>query len=113
MGCTMKPELDNAEMLREAARAAYIAGNVELSEAYDVLADTLDKVEAFEEEITLEAFEEEITLEEWEKQNGSAQDYYAFFHDCFEMLEGKYPAPNISSDYDKSVIFDAIRGCHQ
>ena len=31
-----------------------------------------------------------------------------FFYDCFERLPGVYPCPEFSSDYDKSVIFDAI-----
>ena len=32
-----------------------------------------------------------------------------FFDDCFECLGAHYPCPEVSSDHDKSVIFDAIR----
>jgi hypothetical protein len=31
-----------------------------------------------------------------------------FFYDCFQRLAGHYPAPSVTSDYDKSVIFAAI-----
>ena len=31
-----------------------------------------------------------------------------FFYDCFARLAGHYPCPEFSSDYDKSVIFEAI-----
>lgn len=57
----------------------------------------------------IEDMEERQTLEEWDKANGPASDYYDFFHDCFKHLGGHYPSPSVTSDYDKSVIFDAIR----
>lgn len=53
--------------------------------------------------------DEEMTLAEWEDHNGPANEYKQFFEDCFEHLAGHYPAPSVTSDYDKSVIFDAIR----
>ena len=37
------------------------------------------------------------------------EDYKAFFFDCFEHLNAHYPAPSVTNDYDKSVIFDAIQ----
>ena len=45
------------------------------------------------------------------QQNQDAQDLEhlkRFFYDCFERLAGHYPCPEFSSDYDKSVIFEAI-----
>lgn len=35
-------------------------------------------------------------------------DYNRFFEDCFQCLNGKYPAPSVTSSYDCNVIFDAI-----
>jgi hypothetical protein len=49
------------------------------------------------------------TLEQWERRNGSAGEYRDFFEACFHCLAGHYPAPSVTSDYDKSVIFNAIR----
>ena len=34
--------------------------------------------------------------------------YKQFFDDCFEALGMRYPCPSVTSDYDCSVIFDAI-----
>jgi hypothetical protein len=48
------------------------------------------------------------SLARWEQRNGPAYDYVQFFQECFARLAGHYPAPSITSDYDKSVIFGAI-----
>lgn len=82
---------------------AYLDGNLELVDALARIAELEVEVEALEEKI--EATE---TLESWEKNNGSAQEYYEFFHDCFARLNDHYPCPEVTSDYDKSVIFEAI-----
>jgi hypothetical protein len=37
-------------------------------------------------------------------------EYKQFFEDCFARLNGHYPCPSVTSDYDCSVIFDAIEG---
>jgi hypothetical protein len=37
-------------------------------------------------------------------------EYKQFFEDCFARLSGHYPCPSVTSDYDCSVIFDAIEG---
>jgi hypothetical protein len=34
--------------------------------------------------------------------------YKQFFDDCFAQLAAHYPCPEVSSDYDCSVIYDAI-----
>lgn len=83
----------------ELERAAYMAGNMALA-----------RIEELELEVSAleEKLEDTITLESWEKYHGSASDYCEFFHDCFERLDSHYPCPSITSDYDKSIIFDAI-----
>jgi hypothetical protein len=80
-------------------RRAYIDGNVDLAAA-------LAEVVSLREQ--LEALDDVETLEQWERYNGPAEEYKQFFYDCFEHLAGHYPAPSVTSDYDKSVIFDAI-----
>ena len=80
-------------------RKHYSEGNVDLASA-------LDEVVALREQ--LEVAEERETLEQWERKHGPAEEYRAFFYDCFEWLAGHYPAPNVTSDYDKSIIFQAI-----
>ena len=50
----------------------------------------------------------EDSLSHWEKYNGNPDQYKEFFYDCFARLAGEYPAPSVSNDYDKSVIFAAI-----
>ena len=55
-----------------------------------------------------DALQDAETLEQWEKRNGPAEEYKQFFHECFERLDSHYPAPSVTSDYDKSVIFEAI-----
>ena len=73
------------------------------------------------EEETIEAqallFEDQIedlksdSLSRWEKNNGPVKEYYDFFYECFQWLnDGVYPCPSVTSDYDKSIIFNAIRG---
>ena len=86
----------------ELERAAYVAGDT-------ATAELLARIEELEKEI--EEMEEKIandSLSEWNRRNGDAEQYKEFFHDCFYRLNGHYPAPDISSDHDKSVIFEAI-----
>jgi hypothetical protein len=85
-------------------RAAYYGGDYERAELLGLVAELKREVEALEEKI-----EDTVTLEDWEKKNGSADEYKTFFFECFLMLNGHYPAPSVTSDYDKGVIFDAIR----
>ena len=78
---------------------AYLDGNIEL-------ADALARIAELEAEV--EALENVVTLESWENSYGPAYDYYQFFNDCFARLNEHYPCPEVTSDYDKSVIFEAI-----
>ena len=84
-------------------RAAYLAGNIELAESYARIMELESEVEKLEETIS-----DTETLVDWEKNHGSAQAYYAFFHACFDRLEGHYPAPSVTSEYDCSVIYQSI-----
>lgn len=93
--------LTDPTLLREAANTAYIKGNIELSNAYTDLADALDAVEALEDDLA--------PHKRWKIIHGDPEDYRKFFYECYEHLGEHYPAPEVTSDYDKQVIFDAIR----
>ena len=82
---------------------AYLDGNIELADALARIAELEAEVEALE-----NAANNVVTLESWEKNNGPAKEYYEFFHDCFARLGAHYPCPEVTSDYDKSIIFNAI-----
>ena len=82
---------------------AYLDGNIELADALARIAELEAEVEALEEKI-----EDTETLKSWENSYGPAKEYYEFFHDCFARLNDHYPCPEVTSDYDKSVIFAAI-----
>ena len=82
---------------------AYLDGNIELADALARIAELEAEVEALE-----NAANNVVTLESWEKDNGPAYEYYQFFNECFARLNGHYLCPEVTSDYDKSVIFEAI-----
>ena len=84
-------------------RAAYLAGDIALTEAYARIMELESEVEKLEETIS-----NTETLAGWEENYGSAQAYYAFFHECFDRLNGHYPCPEVGSEYDCSVIYQAI-----
>jgi hypothetical protein len=90
----------------EAERIAYAEGFTMAAELFARIADLEAERDALAEE--LEKVKETETLEQWEHDNGPAEEYKQFFEDCFTRLAGHYPAPSVTSDYDKSVIFDAI-----
>lgn len=90
--------------LEDLERVAYAEGDTLKAELLGRIIELQREVEALEEKI-----EDTETLEDWEKRNGSAMAYKEFFDDCFQVLPKHYPAPSVTSDYDKGVIFDAIR----
>jgi outer membrane murein-binding lipoprotein Lpp len=93
----------------EQERAAYMAGDTRAAELLAQIAQLEAERDALAEE--LEKVKDEAaddSLERWENENGDAEQYKEFFFDCFARLAGHYPAPDVSSDYDKSVIFAAI-----
>jgi hypothetical protein len=94
----------------EAERIAYAEGFTMAAELFARIAELEAERDALTEELekAQESAGEVYTLEQWEDEHGSAEEYKEFFFDCFARLAGHYPAPDVSSDYDKSVIFGAI-----
>ncbi len=89
--------------LEERERFAYMAGD---NQTASLLGDVLDLED---ERNTLQNQLDDIPNED--ERNRDARDLELlkdFFYECFRRLNGHYPCPDWSSDYDKSVIFDAI-----
>ena len=89
----------------EAERLAYSEGFTMAAELFARISELEAERDALEEE--LEAAKDD-SLTQWEKNHGPAEAYKDFFFDCFARLAGHYPCPSVTSDYDKSVIFEAI-----
>lgn len=89
--------------IEDQEQAAYIAGDIKTADLLARIAELEAEVLELENKI-----EDTMTLEEWEKRNGPAYEYVQFFQECFMRLGAHYPAPSITSDYDKSIIFEAI-----
>lgn len=96
----------------ELERAAYIAGNIQMADAYAAM-DTLDRIDA---ELPL-GFDFNSPMDQQIENHVDAQiakncpdyaEYKEFFSDCFARLGAHYPCPSITSDYDKGVIFATI-----
>jgi len=91
------------ETLAEMERAAYITGDTRTA---DLLAAVIEGVEG------IESRQDELDdMPSKEQQESDAEELALlreFFSDCFQQMNGHYPCPSVSSDYDKSVIFDAI-----
>ena len=93
----------------EQERAAYLAGDTRTAELLAQIAELEAERDQLVEELEkAQDAAADDSLKHWEKENGPAEDYKEFFFDCFARLAGHYPAPDISSDYDKGVIFSAI-----
>ena len=87
-------------------RAAELFARIaELEAERDALAEKLENAEAERDKL-----EEELENAEEAAAADSLKpdDYKEFFYDCFARLADYYPVPSISSDYAKSVIFEAI-----
>ena len=93
----------------EAERIAYSEGFTMAAELFARIAELEAERDALAEELEdLKDKAAEDSLTQWENQNGNPDQYKEFFYDCFARLAGEYPAPSVSNDYDKSVIFEAI-----
>lgn len=88
------------EQLSTMEREAYAAGDTDRAA---LLAAVMDLIETGD---RLEEVEEELKSLKDETQDHEA--HKSFFEDCFSRLDGRYPCPEVTSDYDCSVIFDAI-----
>ena len=97
--------MNTAYTIEDQERTAYMAGDIRTAELLARVAELEAQVLELEDKI-----EDTLTLEDWERHNGSAEQYKEFFFDCFQRLAGHYPCPDVSTDHDKSVIFDAIEG---
>jgi hypothetical protein len=95
--------MNSNHTIEDQERAAYMVGDYRTADLLARVAELEAQVLELEDKI-----ENTYTLEDWEKHNGSAEQYKEFFLDCFQRLAGHYPAPDVSNDYDKSVIFGAI-----
>lgn len=89
----------------EAERLAYSEGFVGTAELFARIAALEAERDALEAQLD---DAKDGSLARWERNNGPADAYKDFFYECFERLAGVYPCPSVTSDYDKSVIFDAI-----
>lgn len=93
----------------EAERIAYSEGFTMAAELFARIAELEAERDQLAEELeNLKDSAADDSLERWENQNGNPDQYKEFFYDCFARLAGEYPAPSVSNDYDKSVIFEAI-----
>lgn len=93
----------------EAERLAYAEGFTMAAELFARIDALTAELEALAEELeNLKDSAADDSLTAWENENGNPDDFKEFFYDCFARLAGHYPAPDVSSDYDKSVIFAAI-----
>jgi outer membrane murein-binding lipoprotein Lpp len=93
----------------EQERAAYMAGDTRAAELLAQIAQLEAERDALTEELEkAQDAAADDSLKHWENENGDAEQYKEFFFDCFARLAGHCPAPDVSSDYDKSVIFAAI-----
>lgn len=93
----------------EAERIAHAEGFTMAAELFARIAELEAERDQLAEELeNLKDSAADDSLERWENENGDAEQYKEFFFDCFARLAGHYPCPEVSSDYDKGVIFSAI-----
>ena len=91
----------------EAERIAYSEGFTMAAELFARIAELEAERDALAEE--LEDLKDSMPDPKQAAQDAQdLQHLKQFFYDCFDRLAGRYPCPEFSSDYDKSVIFDAI-----
>lgn len=94
-------DLENVN-LGEVEQAAYSSGDTLTAKLLARIMDLEDELERVRDDAAANS------LKAWEDENGPADAYMEFFFDCFEHLRGRYPAPSVTSETDKQVIFDAI-----
>ena len=96
--------------LNELERDAYMAGDTSLAAGFAAIED-LNNV-LIDADLTLDrAIETQIEEKLDNAVNDNCPNYAAykqFFEDCFQRLDGHYPCASVTSDYDRSVIFNAI-----
>lgn len=89
--------------LEEQERAAYIA-NASTAPILGALIDATQVADELQVEL------DDLPSESQREQDATDLAHLReFFYDCFRALGAHYPCPEFSSDYDKSIILDAIR----
>lgn len=91
----------------EAERLAYAEGFTGTAELFARVAKLEAERDALAEELE-NLKDSQPDLDQFKQDEQELMHLKAFWHDCFIRLAGHYPAPSITSDYDKSVIFAAI-----
>ena len=87
----------------DAERMAYSEGFVTAAELFARIADLEAERDALQAEL------DDIPSEkERDRDAQDLQSHKEFFFECFQRLAGHYPCPSVTSDFDKSVIYDAI-----
>lgn len=89
-----------------------MVGHTRLADAYAAM-DTLERIDeelpyGFDFDTPLDDQIEKHVENELLSNCPDYAEYKQFFEECFERLGAHYPCPSVTSDYDKSVIFDAI-----
>jgi len=92
----------------EAERIAYAEGFTMAAKLFARIAKLEAERDQLAEELEAAKDAAADSLERWKNEDGNPDDFKEFFYDCFARLSGHYHAPDVSSDYDKSVIFEAI-----
>ena len=87
--------------IEEQERAAYMMGDIRTA----VLLGELEDVTRARDELEEKHEDTEVFTDELRDELEALREFFA---DCFERLAGHYPCPSVFSDYDKSVIFEAI-----
>lgn len=96
--------MPNFDIIDQLECQAYMCGDIAKADLLARIAELDAEVNKLKHEL-----EDTYSLEDWSLENGLADEYRDFFYACFEHLKGGYPGPRVSSDYDRQVIFDAIR----
>ena len=89
--------------VEEQEAAAYAAGDTATAALLGRIIELEAEVNALQVKLDDMPSEAQMTKDALDLEN-----LKEFFYDCFNRLAGHYPCPEWSSDYDKSVIFDAI-----
>lgn len=95
---------ETPETLAEMERAAYITGDTRTADMLGAIIEGVEGIESRQDEL-----DDLPSAKQREQDAEELAMLREFFNDCFANLSGHYPCPSVSSDYDKSVIFDAIR----
>jgi len=95
---------ETPETLAELERAAYITGDTRTADMLGAIIEGVEGIDSRQEE--LDGLPSEKQREQDAADLGHLKE---FFYDCFRSLNANYPCPDFSSDYDKNVIFEAIR----